>query len=499
MCDYINDSILSVKNKKTFSAITTPMIIFSILLIRCKGMGLEIPQDGNSMYMLTDNEKILVDFSNVYHTLTYDEKIEYILHGGVTGGGGGGVEQFYLGYLLRDMAFVFHITNKNNIKNVILDIFEIYKKEFIYNGKFKSPRMAGELDHWNRDAFARDMRLLYEAYDYIQSKEILTFIEQQAVLWMSLVPRSPVGEYLIYPYGVKEETGLPVSYEIDPNQNLCIALLFSYLYWEEASTFYLNDGLKDIVYNEVNAVISLQKYNGSLPLREGRSLVEDTNYGGLCGEYLYRLAQIWGEKEWIEADKKIGIWLFSEWPMAHPWNTPEDYPNFSSKKYEMYNLIGRITSFYAAGIEKDYILSWIEFAKSRFPDIDPLLLSRGYFDRSIPRDYFGIYVNNKLPPVINIQSSERSIKIIIIASCVNQILTKIIGKKQMEYSLNIQNNDIQDRNDSFNLENGSYLMECTVLSDNGKTKIKTLPIYVTNGNIQIEYMIFDKNNPMSEK
>jgi hypothetical protein len=55
--------------------------------------------------------------------------------------------------------------------------------------------------------------------------------------------------------------------EIDPNQNLCVALLFSYLYWEEESMFYLNKGLKDIAYNEVDAVISIQKLNGSFPLR----------------------------------------------------------------------------------------------------------------------------------------------------------------------------------------------------------------------------------------
>jgi hypothetical protein len=58
----------------------------------------------------------------------------------------------------------------------------------------------------------RDMILLYEVYDYIQSKNVLAFIEQQVILWMSVVPRSYVGKYLICPYGVKDETCLPVSY-----------------------------------------------------------------------------------------------------------------------------------------------------------------------------------------------------------------------------------------------------------------------------------------------
>jgi hypothetical protein len=77
---------------------------------------------------------------------------------------------------------------------------------------------------------------------------------------------------------------------------------------------------------------------------------------------------MWAERSWIEAEKRLGMWLFAEWPMAHPWNKPEDYPNFSKERYDMYNLI--------------------EFAKSQFPGVDPVFLSRGYFDRSILREYF---------------------------------------------------------------------------------------------------------------
>lgn len=57
---------------------------------------------------------------------------------------------------------------------------------------------------------------------------------------------------------------------------------------------------------------------------------------------LYAICQFWNEPVWIEAVRKMGNWLYTEFPQSHPWNTKEDYPNYSQDRFYPSNLTGRI-------------------------------------------------------------------------------------------------------------------------------------------------------------
>lgn len=255
-------------------------------------------------------------------------------------------ESYYLGYTPVDLSLLGFITRKSAYFDYVNDIISLYKRKFVINGMLRPISLSWGAT-WYRDQFARDNKNLYEAYVYTGQTDILDLVEQQVSLWLIKVPRAEHNGYMLFPYGISED-GTVMSYEIDPNQNLQIASLFSQLYWDPKSKYYKEDSIKKIVYNEVNAVIDIQKENGSLPLREYLPLVEDSNYGGYSGDLLYHLSQMWGEKKWIASTINIGKWLYKAFPKEHPWNMPQDGVNFSSERYYPFNLIARILPFYGA-------------------------------------------------------------------------------------------------------------------------------------------------------
>ena len=409
-------------------------------------------------------------------------------------------ESYYLGYYPADLSLLGFITGKSVYFDYVNDIISIYKRKFVVKGMFRPTSLLGGAT-WYRDQFARDNKLLYEAYVYKNNPDILNLIEQQVSYWLEKVPRAEHNGYVLFPYGIAED-GSIMSYEINPNQNLQVASLFSHLYWEPKSLYYKDKLFKEIVYNEVNAVVALQKENGSLPLREGLPLVEDSNYGGYSGDMLYHLAQMWGEQSWIKSTIKIGEWLYRDFSKEHPWNVADDWPNFSSERtHNSFNLIGRILPFYAAGISKSEILNWISYIKETFPDDELDMATRWYLYQSIPRNYLSEKpVTNYLSPYIfNDDIFNERISI------------RVVGEKIDAIELHIKDKNgsiiYQDRFygvDSFrkNISMTEGLYSYKVLVRGNKEKYSNIEGRFTvkvKGDICFDFYVFDLNNTFLDK
>lgn len=164
--------------------------------------------------------------------------------------------------------------------------------------------------------------------------------------------------------------------------------MFSELYWCEESSFYKSPELKDIVYNEVNAALSMMQPDGRLSLAEHLPLVYDSNYGGYTSNILYAICQLWNNEDWIESLKKIGMWLYTAFPKEHPWNVKEDYPNYRADRFYVGNLTGRIPAFYACGVSSESACDWSEFIKSKFPEDCFNLEIIGISVKSLPPSFY---------------------------------------------------------------------------------------------------------------
>ncbi|MCD7035558.1 hypothetical protein LRR81_15030 [Metabacillus sp. GX 13764] len=405
----------------------------------------------------------------------------------------------YLGYLPKHTGFLYHLTGDQEYKKMTSDFIALYRKFYMYDGKLMSPEYA-EKGWWYRDPFARDSNSLFEAYKYTGSKEILSFVDEQAALWIKKVPRENNNGYTVFPYGIssKGEIG-PI--EINPNQNLQIAMLFSSLYWEPESDFYQSSLAKSIVMNETEAVLSLQKPNGALPLTENLPLVEDTNYGGYSGNMLYELSQMWGKEKWIESTADIGRWLFKEYTMDHPWNLPEDKPNYAIDRQESFNLISRTLQFYAAGIPDASVKSWISFAERKFPDEKLYLLERWYFYQSIPRDYLDsrITLKNQLPPQMYAELTADQASVRIAAEELNS--WQITVKNTENGQTVLEKTAADDAAFEMTLPKGSYQVTIEAAEANGKItkQSKMLAIDGDNTVIPAQVLLFDRDHRFFEK
>ncbi|WP_078431828.1 hypothetical protein [Metabacillus halosaccharovorans] len=408
-------------------------------------------------------------------------------------------ETKYPGYLPKHLGFLYHLTGDSQYKRMVQENIALLKTYYLKDGQLQSPEYQ-KMDWWYRDPFARDLNGLYEAYQYTELPEIIDFIDNQAALWMSKVPRQSNNSFTIYPYGISDE-GKIGSIEINPNQNIQIALLFSNLYWEPESRFYKNPLLKDIVYNEVNAVLSLQKENGSLPLRQHLPLVEDTNYGGYSGNMLYQLAQVWGNPSWIQSTIELGNWLFHEYSMSHPWNTPKDAPNYHFDRINSFNLISRVLLFYAAGIPEQDVHNWIQFSENRFPDEDMYLLERWYFYKSIPRNYLNgnMAIINQLPPSIYSEAAFRDkMSIRIVGETIKNATITVTNSltKEAVTSFNVNG----DNQQAFSLLKGEYEIIVEATEANGKTTKDSQKLSLHQDlTYSIDVLVFDQNNRFYQK
>lgn len=289
----------------------------------------------------------------------------------------------YFGYIIRDLALLYRLTNQEHLKLLCLETIQYISQNYSFSGKIIPLSANGA---WFRDTFARTIRLQYEAYEYLREPYILDVIEYQVKKWIESVPRKYHNGYNIFPYGI-DKTGNSLVYEIDPNQNLVLAWLFTELYFCKESKFYKNPLFQDIVKEEVNAALSLMTSSGELPLSESYIKCFDSNYGGYSSTILYGIAQIWGKDEWIMAIKKMGNWLYSSFPINHPWNMKDDYPNWVKDRHYPSNLAERIPAFYLSGIEIDYNRKWVDNIIRLFPEYDNQLELKFFGLKSIPPKY----------------------------------------------------------------------------------------------------------------
>ncbi len=289
----------------------------------------------------------------------------------------------YFGYIVRDCALIYHFTGEDKFKKICVEIVRYIKENYTVDG-FLLPKTTN--GYWNRDIFARTLRLYYEAYEYTCETEILTIIDNQIAEWIAHVPRKYHNGYNIFPYGLDPQKQ-PLDYEIDPNQNLVIAWLFSSVYFCKESRFFKDELLQNIVYEETNAAISLTTAAGELPLCERYVNCYDSNYGGYSATILYCVAQLWGNRQWIDVIKRWGNWLYTSFPVNHPWNTKEDWPNWVKDRHYASNLAERIPAFYLSGVSKQYNWNWVSNIIQLFPDYDRYLYLKFYGLKTIPTSY----------------------------------------------------------------------------------------------------------------
>lgn len=308
-------------------------------------------------------------------------------------------EYYYWGYFIRDLGLIYHFNHDEKAKRIAREVLNILQEKCTYQNV-----ITCEVNHnWFRDDFARNQRLLFEAYQYFGERTYLEVIEKQVLLWFDKVPRSYHNAFKIFPYGIKFN-GETFESAIDPNQNLILAWLFSELYFCRESSFYKSSKLKEIIMNEVDATLSLQLPTGELPLAETYPLVFDSNYGGYSSGILYNICHYWNIPKWNKALCKMGEWLYSAFPMSHPWNVKEDFPNYVKDRFYASNLLERIPAFYAAGIPEEYVHAWVDFVVTMFPETDKLIPIKFYQKRTLPSSYlvkgYGKEIGYDVPLVI---------------------------------------------------------------------------------------------------
>jgi hypothetical protein len=327
----------------------------------------------------------------------------------------------YWGYFFSTWGKYYFYTENKRVLRILKEAIQLAEEEFISEGVIMTSHEMSQ-GHWYRETFARNMRLLLDAYAYTQEPLVLNMIESQSDLWLKKNSRVPNNGFEIFPYSSKLRNSR--SSEINVNQNLQMGLVFSKLYFLPESKFYQSKVMKDLALNEVNAAISLIRENGFIPLNQHALHVGDSNYAGLSTSILYELVQIWGDKKWLNLLIKSGIWLQNSFDEDRPWNAKTDGKDYHFEQFTAYNLFSRIPAFYAAGISSERAKSWMQFVKERFNHFDILdLVPRWDHLQTLPEDYYAVQKRDKslkvLPPSIYAFVANQSLNINIVASQVS--------------------------------------------------------------------------------
>lgn len=390
----------------------------------------------------------------------------------------------YWAYFFLKQAKLCYYTQNPRVKRHLRETLQFVNDNYSYNGRIKSDYDLTE-GTWFREIYARNCRLLFDAWEYTHEPLILKIIENDTDKWLAINKPIQHGEFKIFPYS--KERGFT---EINPNQNLQIGLVFSKLYFEPKSKYYLNEKIKGCALNEIESALSLVESNGFLPLSEKHIHVGDSNYAGLSTSILYELVQIWGRDDWINKLKLIGRWLENSFNEKRPWNTKADGKDYHFDRFKAYNLYSRIPSWYAAGVPSERAKEWMKFVKTKFPGFE----SKGIFPRwgylvTIPEEYYVITKREKmfkpLGPKAYVYIDGENIKCNIVGEEICKVFLGDTVLKKIQ-SMTIDINDVQN------------ISSIKVVDVYGSAYVLNLPGSPTSTR-KIEIKIFDQLNPIKDK
>jgi hypothetical protein len=394
----------------------------------------------------------------------------------------------YWGYFFSTWGKYYFYTENSRVLRILKEAIVITGTKIHHDGVVQTSAEISQ-GHWYRETFARNMRLLLEAYSYSQNPLVLELVDTQTSQWMDKNVREKANGFMIYPYSAQLKNSR--SSEINVNQNLQMGLVFSKLYFEPESKFYLNETIRKIALDEINASLSLFRNDGFIPLNQHAAHVGDSNYAGLSTSILYELVQIWGHPSWINYLQQSGRWLEKSFDENRPWNAKTDGKDYHFDQFSAYNLFSRIPAFYAAGISTFRAKEWMNFVASRFTNFDILdLVPRWDHLQSLPEHYYSEKVRTKnlkvLPPSIYAEINQNILKINIVASEVEEIVIA------------------QQRKTSFSLENSFFMR----FKNGDKIKVKDaqlqesvleIPKKWVGKEWKVEVCLFDFNHPINQR
>jgi hypothetical protein len=394
----------------------------------------------------------------------------------------------YWGYFFSTWGKYYFYTENRRVLRIMKEAIALLGDEFQEEGIIQTAdeRKAG---HWYRETFARNMRLLLEAYSYSKEPMVLELIEQQSDLWIKKNSRVLNNGFKIYPYS-SQLTNVR-SKEINVNQNLQMGLVFSKLYFLPESKFFLHPDIKSMALDEIKASLSLINSDGFIPLNQHALKVGDSNYAGLSTSILYELVQIWGDPDWIAALKKSGQWLEKVFDEKRPWNSKADGEDFHFNQFSAFNLFSRIPAFYAAGIPSKRAQSWMKFIESKFPEFNILdLVPRWDHLQSLPESYYSTtnrpHILKVLPPSLYVDPIKNQLNVSIVASEVSEI--RIARQKISSFT------GLQSFNRHF--KKGDQIL---VKDQQGQESIWDIPQSWLGKKWVINLQVFDYKHPIKDK
>ena len=175
-----------------------------------------------------------------------------------------------------------------------------------------------------RDQIAREAIALIHVSQVLNDPQILQMADNIAKAMKNLLPRHQIffkGRHYNLFYGEYSKTSPPISplpnpqEDISPNQNAEVGLLFTMLYHEPRSSFYLTGDAYEIATHELDAAISVQGPNGELPLGvypPGTPEVNDTGYASYTSALVAMANVYWNFARYHDFQYRIGRW-FNEW------------------------------------------------------------------------------------------------------------------------------------------------------------------------------------------
>lgn len=395
-------------------------------------------------------------------------------------------DDHYWGYFFSEWGRNYFYTENPKIKRIFRQTLEFVISNYNNNGVLQAPTET-KSGHWYRETFARNNRLLFDAW--INTKEPLALgtVENQAGLWIKMNPRQQNHKYKIFPYSYKlndERSG-----EINPNQNLQLALVFSHLYFEPASKYYLDPQMRDLAYNEIEATLSLVRSDGFFPLNQNAIDVGDSNYAGLSSTILYQLVQMWGEPDWIEHLQKIGIWLNTAFDESRPWNTIDDGEDYHFDQFSAFNLFARIPAFYAAGVPAERAQEWMRFVTRCYPAFEILgTTPRWDYLLTLPESYYSdIKRTNNLKvyaPQVYLDKKE------------DLTVCNVVGHKIIKILIDGNEIPVEDNRRKLSLSPGA---EIKVMDGQGQETILAVPWISKGKDEKWVIRVFDIDHPIQNK